>query len=119
MQSSGDQRANLLSLAKGIRGNGCHPGQETQGNGKREYPAEEAGCGSPSGQPNSQGGALKKVISPERNRQIVKQVIQVLDVFERRAYRVVGQLRATMGYQKRESSDGAVLTEHTREHQTS
>jgi len=40
-----NQRANLLPLAQGIRGNGCHSGQEAQGSGTRKYPAEEASGG--------------------------------------------------------------------------
>jgi len=37
-----------------------NPGQETQGNGKRKYPTEEAGCGPLPGYFHSQGVTGKK-----------------------------------------------------------
>jgi transposase InsO family protein len=50
------------------------------------------------------------VISPDRKRQAVNQAIQVLEVSERRACRVVGQSRATQRYNKRPADDEDFLT---------
>jgi transposase InsO family protein len=50
------------------------------------------------------------VISPDRRRQAIKQVIDVLDVSERRACRVVGQPRSTQRYNKRPADDEDFLT---------
>ena len=104
-------------MASGIWGNGRHPGQETQRNGIREYSAEKVGNRSLLGQRYPQGGALKhqrwtyvKVISPDKKRKAVKQAIQMLDVSERRACRVVGQPRATQRYNKRPADDEDFLT---------
>jgi len=51
------------------------------------------------------------VISPDRKRKAVQQVIEVLAVSERRACRALGQHRSTQRYGKRVASDEAVLTE--------
>ena len=53
----------------------------------------------------------KKVISPDRKRQAIKQVVGVLDVSERKACRVLGQHRSTQRYDKRVADDEIVLTE--------
>ena len=50
------------------------------------------------------------MISPDRKRKAVKQAIQILDVSERRACRVVGQSRATQRYTKRPADDEEYLT---------
>ena len=50
------------------------------------------------------------MISPDRKRKAVNQAIQVLDVFERRACRVVGQPRTTQRYNKRPADDEDFLT---------
>ena len=50
------------------------------------------------------------MISPDRKRKAVSQAIQVLDVSERRACRVVGQPRATQRYTKRPADDEDFLT---------
>ena len=86
------------------------PGQKAQGNGERKYTAEEAGSRPLSGQCYSQGSPRKKIISPDRKRQSVKQAIQILDVSERRACRVVGQSRTTQRYNKRPADDEDFLT---------
>ena len=51
------------------------------------------------------------MISPDRKRKAVKQVIEVLDVSERRACRALGQARSTQRYDKRVADDEAILTE--------
>jgi putative transposase len=51
------------------------------------------------------------VISPDRRRAAVKQVLEVLQVSERRACRVIGQPRATQRYPKKMNSDEEVLRE--------
>ena len=53
----------------------------------------------------------KKVISPDRKREAVKQVIEILDVSERKACRVLEQHRSTQRYDKRETNDEIILTE--------
>jgi hypothetical protein len=45
-------------------------------NGKREHAIEAAGGGSIIGKHDSEGGALKKVISPDRRHQAVEQTIE-------------------------------------------
>ena len=53
----------------------------------------------------------KKVVSPDRRREAVKQVMEALQVSERRACRVIGQPRATQRYPKRMAEDEEVLRE--------
>ncbi len=50
------------------------------------------------------------MISPDRKRKAVKQVIEVLDVSERRACRALGQPRSTQRYDKRIADDEEILT---------
>ena len=50
------------------------------------------------------------MIPPDRKRKAVKQAIQILDVSERRACRVVGQPRSTQRYHKRPADDEDFLT---------
>ena len=50
------------------------------------------------------------MISPDRKRKAVVQVIEALDVSERRACRVVGQPRSTQRYNKRPADDEQFLT---------
>ena len=54
---------------------------------------------------------FKKVISPDRRRQAVKQVQQVLGVSERRACRVIGQPWGTQRYEKCQDDDDEQLRE--------
>ena len=61
------------------------------------------------GQRHSEGGALKKVISPDRRRQAVEQVQTVMDVSERRVCRVLGQPRSTQRYRKHMVEDEEIL----------
>ena len=51
------------------------------------------------------------MISPDRRRAAVEQVMEVLQVSERRACRVIGQPRATQRYPKRMAGDEEVLRE--------
>jgi putative transposase len=51
------------------------------------------------------------VISPDRRREAVEQVMEELQVSERRACRVIGQPRATQRYPKRKSDDEEMLRE--------
>jgi len=51
------------------------------------------------------------VISPDRRREAVAQVQEVLDVSERRAYRVIGQPMSTQRYDKRVPDDEHLLRE--------
>ena len=50
------------------------------------------------------------MISPDRRRQAVEQVQEVLDVSERRVCRVLGQHRSTQRYEKRVADDEDILT---------
>jgi len=50
------------------------------------------------------------VISPDRRRQAVQQVQEVMDVSERRVCRVLGQPRSTQRYKKRVSQDEEILS---------
>ena len=52
------------------------------------------------------------MISPDRRRQAVEQVQEVLDVSERRVCRVLGQPRSTQRYNKRVADDEEMLTAH-------
>ncbi len=49
------------------------------------------------------------MISPDRRREAVDQVMEVLQVSERRACRVIGQPRATQRYPKKNSEDEEIL----------
>lgn len=50
------------------------------------------------------------MISPDKRRQAVEQVQEVLDVSERRVCRVLGQSRSTQRYKKRVAKDEDILT---------
>jgi len=50
------------------------------------------------------------VIGPDKRRQAVEQVQEVLNVSERRVCRVLGQPRSTQRYQKRVAEDEEILT---------
>ena len=49
------------------------------------------------------------MISPDRRREAVEQVQEVLDVSERRACRVIGQSRSTQRYTKKTLDDEEIL----------
>ena len=57
------------------------------------------------------GCPWKKVIAPDRKRKAVQEAIEVLDVSERRACRVLGQHRSTQRYDKRVPDNDVMLTE--------
>jgi putative transposase len=84
---------------------------QAERSGKREPAAQEIGCRFVVGQCDLEGGAIKKVISPDRRREAVDQVKETLPVSERRACRVIGQPRATQRYPKRMDTEEDVLRE--------
>jgi hypothetical protein len=51
------------------------------------------------------------VISPDGRRAAVKQVMEVLNISERRACRVIGKPRATQRYHKKVGEDEEMLRE--------
>jgi len=85
------------------------PGEETEGIGKRECQAEEAGGRCLPGQCDPEGGVVKKVISPAMRRQAGEQAQQVLGVSERRVCRVLDQPRSTQRYDKNIPDDEEIL----------
>ncbi len=109
LQSAGDQQTDLLPLAKRIRGVGYDTSEKTQKFRKRECQIEKLGRRSISRQRDIEGSALKKVISPDRRRQAVKQAIDAMDISERRACRVLQQPRSTQRYPKMIPEDEYLL----------
>ena len=71
-----DSVSDLLSMAQRIWGIGYHPGQEIERPGKREPATQETGGRFVPGQCHLEGGAVKKVVSPDRRREAVKQVME-------------------------------------------
>jgi transposase InsO family protein len=51
----------------------------------------------------------KKVISPDRKRQAVRQAVEVLNISERRTCQVIGQPRSTQRYDKQGPADEELL----------
>jgi putative transposase len=98
-------------VAERIRGHEYSASQTIQRTGERERQVEKAGGRSFVGQCNFERGIGKKVISPDRKRKAIKQVIGVLDVSERKACRVLGQHRSTQRYAKQVADDEIALTE--------
>ena len=111
VSAAGGTRTDLLPVAKGVWGDEHNPGEKAKGTGKRKHEIEETGSRPFIGQCDSQGGALKKVISPARRREAVRQVQEALEVSERRACRVIGQSRTTQRYNQRVPDDGERLTQ--------
>ena len=98
-------------MAERIWGYEYNTGAQTERPGKREPSTEETGCGFVPGQRHLEGGAVKKIVSPDRRRQAVDQVMENLNVSERRACRVIGQPRATQRYPKRIDENEELLRE--------
>jgi transposase InsO family protein len=71
---------------------------------------EEPGGRPVVGQCHSEGGAVKKIVSPERRRETVDQVRGVFAVSERRVCRALGQPRSTQRYQRQGQEDESQLT---------
>ena len=111
MSGAGDIRANLLPLAERVWGYEHQPSAKTKNSGKGKRQTKAFSRRAFPGQCDPEGGALKKVISPDRRRQAVEQVQQALDVSERRACRVLGQPRATQRYHKQIADDEEQLTQ--------
>jgi len=85
-------------------------GQKAERTGKGKCTFEAPGSRSIQGQRNPKGGALKKVISPERRHQAVDHLQSVMDVSERRVYWVLEQPRSTQRYKKRITDNEEILT---------
>ena len=75
-----------------------------------ENPVEEAGCRPASGPLDPEGNRPGRLLSPTRRRQAVEHVCQALTVSERRACRVLGQVRRIQRYTPRVADEEAVLT---------
>src|SRR5512136_2828436 len=81
---SGHCRADLLSVAPGVRWFKDRAGQAAEGPGAREYPAETGGGGSHVGQTDPPGGSKGKLLSPTRRQQCIEHIRKALPVSERR-----------------------------------
>ena len=98
VQGCGDLRAELLSLAQGVRRPPSRPGQENEGFGARERAAAAAGSRSILGGSGAGGRRLGKLVAPERRRQAVDGIREKYGLSERHACRIVGQHRGTQRY---------------------
>ncbi len=88
------------------------PGQEVEGSGAGERPAEAAARGGRSGQGDPEGGRLGKRLSPAKRRRAVGHVREALGherVSERRVCRVLGQARSTQRRAPRVPDDEPAL----------
>ncbi len=86
-------------MEEGIRGDGSRPGEATQATGAGKCAVEEDRSQPSVGHGDPQGSRVGKVLSPARRRECVKAAQAQLKVSERRACRVVGQLRSTQRYE--------------------
>ena len=108
---AGGERANVLPMAAGVRGNEAEPGEASQGAREGEPTAEAGGGRADAGQADLEGSLRGKLLSPERRRRCVVQVRQRLRVSERRACRVLGQARSAQRRIPRRSEDEEALRE--------
>ncbi len=84
--------ADLLPVANRVRGPQDRPGQTRKAGGAGVQPPEER-CGRPgTGQPDTMGGGVGKLLIPTRRRRYVGHGNGALGVSERRACRVLGVL---------------------------
>ena len=73
-----DQRADVLAVEEGVRGDEGGPGASIQGAAERERAAEASGGEPDAGQADPGGSGQGKLLSPERRRRCVVQVRQRL-----------------------------------------
>jgi hypothetical protein len=91
----GRPRADVLSLAAGIRRVTARPGEAAQGTRAGEHAAEAASGRPGARQYDSQRGGRGKFLSPSRRRPAVVHVQHRLGGAERRACRLLRQARST------------------------
>jgi len=94
---AGDQRADVLPLEEEVRRPRRRRVAEVEDLGGRESEAEAVGGRSQPGQEDAAGRLVKKVLRPERRRDLVERLQVTYQVAERRACRVLGFPRARAG----------------------
>src|SRR6185436_16111777 len=101
LEAVGDQRADVLSVAYEVRGDGSADGASVAGIAEGECPSETSGGGPGARQSDPAGGRPPKLVSPERRRRTVETVRSRLGpagISQRRICRVLGQSRSTQRY---------------------
>jgi putative transposase len=81
-------------------------GEAAAGAGGRDCEAQALAGGCDAGQSGSEGSAVKKMVTPAAKREAVAHLQALLDVSERRAYRVIAADRSVIRYQSRREDDG-------------
>ena len=105
--------ADLLSVAKGVWRASNGPSQAVEDLRERERRVEEAGSGSVFGQSDPEGSVLGKLLGPAKKRrravEWVRERLGAERVSERRACRVLGQVRSTQRRERHSPDDEARL----------
>jgi len=100
-----DYAGEFLSVEVEVRGHGTERGQATAAVGGGE-PTTEAHRGRAGGRhPSVEGGAGKKVVSPETRREAVLVMQVEVELSQRRACGLMGVQRATCRYRRRRGED--------------
>ncbi len=111
MPQAGNQREHVLPVAQGVRWTEGGSGTATQGAGAGKRPAQEVAGGDDARQRHPQRGFVGKLLSPARRSRAVHHAQQSLGVSERRACRVLGQVRSTQQYRPKVPQEEKALVE--------
>jgi putative transposase len=95
--------ADVLPLEGEIRRSGSERGASASSTGRREPQAQAAGSRTGVGHRRSQGGSIKKVVSPQARRESVAVFRTAADSSERHACGQLEVLRAMLRYRQRET----------------
>jgi hypothetical protein len=87
--------ADILPVAKQVRRNGSIRSKEIERIGKREHRFKETGGRIIAGQPDAEGGCLKKVVSLAERRRVANYLQESYGVSERRTCTVISINRGT------------------------
>ncbi len=104
----GRERCHVLSLEGQVRGLGSERGAAAASAGGRERTAEEDRGAAGTGHRCTEGGAVKKVVSPPAKREAVRVACEEGKLSERRAYGLLRVHRGSCRYRRRERHDAAL-----------
>src|SRR5712692_5783123 len=108
--TTGGERRNVLPLEGEVRGPGSKRGAAAAAVGGRERPAEEDRGPAGAGPRCAEGGAVKKVVGPQAEREAVRVVREEAGLSERHACGLIGMHRGSWRYRPRERDDATLRT---------
>jgi|GEM_PF-165495 len=108
--TTGGERRNVLPLEGEVRGPGSERGEAAAAVGGRERSAEEDRGPAGAGPRCAEGGAVKKVVGPQAEREAVRVVREEAGLSERHACGLIGMHRGSWRYRPRERDDAALRT---------